>query len=117
MSARDREAIQPTLMPARAYALDKDPVAIVSEYPIDRIEGGNSGSIGEIVWKSGLYTSSLNIMSFRSCAIATICSSIVLFIIAPVGLFGLLQVTVSFILSMQVLSIKVLDNDHLGLRT
>ena len=115
MSTRDREAIQPTLIPARAYALDKDPVAIVSEYPIDKIEGGNWGSIGEIAWNSGLYTSSLSIISFRSCAMATICSSKLLFIIAPVGLFGLLHVDVSCFLFVE-LSSKVLNDDHLGFR-
>lgn len=46
-----RLAIQPTLIPARLYALDKLLVASTLSYPKERIEGGHSSS--ESPWKSG----------------------------------------------------------------
>ncbi len=53
MMSRERDAIQPTRMPARLYALDIDPVTMVLAYGIERSDGGNLGSAGPIEWNRG----------------------------------------------------------------
>jgi hypothetical protein len=47
------EAIHPTQGPASEYTLDRELVAIAFSYPSERIDGGKSGSVGEIEWNSG----------------------------------------------------------------
>jgi hypothetical protein len=80
-------------MPAREYALERDPVAMTFGWTVAAavmIDDGKFGVPGKMEWKIGRYTSSERMMMLCLAARSITLESVGPGMMAPVGLFGLL---------------------------